>query len=143
MFVSISVFEVDGPGIGDRKGLLPARYVNTMATSDIDEPIASDTKLAVEIKRACIADGGKLTDTYQYIQVALAADYYVRIGTSEYFGLQNVRAVHESRTQTGEAEGATSTVMLTGHLFDTGLINQAQRQTLRSLQRSNAEYCET
>lgn len=81
------------------------KYVNTMATSDIDEPIASDTKLAVEIKRACIADGGKLTDTYQYIQ--------------------NVRAVHESRTQTGEAEGATSTVMLTGHLFDTGLINQA------------------
>lgn len=87
-------------------GRLLEPYVMPLATSDASVPFAAQTDLPLELHGACITAHGELTPNYVYIG--------------------KMRKERERSVQVAQPkpEGETS-VMLQGHLFDSGLINKA------------------
>uniref|UniRef100_A0AAV1VLI7 Saccharopine dehydrogenase (NAD(+), L-glutamate-forming) n=1 Tax=Peronospora matthiolae TaxID=2874970 RepID=A0AAV1VLI7_9STRA len=86
------------------------KYANTLSSiSSSDVPLYEHKELPAELRGACIASNGVLTPRYEYIH--------------------RMRAERERSKQfrflDAQQESAGSTcVLLEGHLFDTGLINQ-------------------
>lgn len=85
-------------------GDLLVPFIKDVAESDFSRPFAEQSDVPDEFQRATIASHGELTPTFQYID--------------------QMRAEKQRGVQEGELGTGTVSIEITGHLFDTGLINQ-------------------
>ncbi|CAI5712732.1 unnamed protein product [Hyaloperonospora brassicae] len=91
-------------------GDLLVKYVSTLSSiSTSDVPLHERKELPTELRGACIASKGKLTSKYEYIHRMRAERE-----RSKQFKFLDAR----------QAVAGSTCILLEGHLFDTGLINQ-------------------
>ena len=88
-------------------GNLLVPFIKDVAESNFSTPFADQSDVPAEFRRATIAAHGELTPTFQYIE---------QMRSEKQRGLQEGKLGNHK-------EGHIS-IEITGHLFDTGLINQ-------------------
>lgn len=87
-------------------------FLEELATSDGSRPFAEQTDLPLELRGAVITSGGRLTPDYAYISKL-----------REELQRESADGAFDQKELTDDP--GSTVLLLQGHLFDTGLINQA------------------